>query len=65
MIKVLISIFFGAVIAVLIILGNAFAKDLENYYTKEKYPDPDGKMIGYMFYAAAVLLLAVTYFFLG
>ncbi len=42
-----------------------FSRDLENYYTKEKYPDPEGKKIGYMFYALAFLVLALSYFFLG
>jgi len=58
-------ILIGFVVALLILLGRAFSKDLENYYTKEKYPDPEGKKIGYMLYAVAMLVLAVSYFFLG
>tara|TARA_R100001480_G_scaffold132274_2_gene129538 strand:+ start:423 stop:620 length:198 start_codon:yes stop_codon:yes gene_type:complete len=63
--RALIMILIGFVVALLILLGRAFSKDLENYYTKEKYPDPEGKKIGYMLYAVAMLVLAVSYFFLG
>lgn len=63
--RIIIMIAIGALVASLIILGRAFSKDLENYYTKEKYPDPEGKKIGYTFYAIAALLLATTYFLLG
>ena len=59
--KVFILIAIGFVVALLIILGRAFSKDLENYYTKEKYPDPDGKKIGYTFYIMAILIIIATY----
>ena len=63
--KALVMIAIGCLVALLLILGRAFSRDLENYYTKEKYPDPEGKKIGYMFYALAFLVLALGYFFLG
>jgi len=63
--KALVMIAIGCLVALLLILGRAFSKDLENYYTKEKYSDPEGKKIGYMFYALAFLVLALSYFFLG
>ena len=51
-------------IVILFFLGSAFIKDIEDKITGESYPDEEGQIIGYTFYAAGIATIIILYCYL-
>ncbi len=49
---------------ILLFIGRAFAKDVEDHVTGESHKDEDGRSIVYSMYGIALLIFVLTFLYL-
>ena len=59
-----ITVFLGAIILFLLILGSIFCKDITDNITGETQVDHEGRVIGYSIFALAFLIFFLTFIYI-
>ena len=52
------------IVLILLFIGRAFSKDIEDHVTGESHKDEEGRVIGYSMYGMALLIFVLTFLYL-